>query len=47
MVERERLAHEYLSLWLTMKMVTEITKMFHEIAMVFPEYASIEQLRMT
>ena len=46
-VERERLAHEYLSLKQTKELVTEINKMFHERSFFCPEYASLEKVRLT
>ena len=45
-VERERLAQEFLSLRQDGESVTEITRMFTERAMFWPEFAS-EQSQMT
>ena len=42
-VERERLAHEFLSLKQKKESVTEIMRMFHERAMLCPEHVSSNQ----
>ena len=47
LMERERLAQEYLLLRQTTKTVTEITRMFHDSSMFCLEYASTKQERMT
>ena len=43
LVEHERLAQEYLDLRQRSETVTDITKMFTERAMFFPELATSEQ----
>lgn len=47
LVERDRLDQEYLSLRKTIEMVTEITRMFHERGLFFPEQVSTEQDRVS
>ena len=42
-VERKRLAHEFPSLKKKTEIVTEITRMFHERELFFPEHMSTEQ----
>lgn len=37
-IERERLAHELLSLKKKIETTTEITRMFHEIGLFYPEH---------
>lgn len=46
-MERVRLAHEYLDLRQTTKMVMEIMKMLTKRALFFPEFVASEQAHMT
>ena len=46
-VVREWLAHEFLSLKQGTESVTMITRMFHDMALFFPEHVSSEQARMS
>ena len=46
-VERERLAQEFLTLKQSTKLVTVITRMFHERVMFCPEHVSSEHARMS
>ena len=45
MVERKRLAHEYLSLKKTTKLVTEIAEIFIKRALFCHEYAALEKVQ--
>ena len=47
LVEWERLAHEYIDLRQDTETVTEITKVFTERSMFFPEFSTSEKAQMT
>lgn len=46
MLQRQRLAHEYMSLWQMIEMVNELTRMFQERTMFSLDYTSTEQTHM-
>ena len=47
LVERKRLAREYLDLRQTTETVTEITKMFTERDLFYPKFTALEQAQIT